>query len=59
MDELKTLNKVGKSFNPKMNNAKKEKLYKGWKKAVTATQVFAEDEDEQEVIVYDSRKKAE
>jgi len=59
MDELKTLNKVGKSFNPTMNNAKKEKLYKGWKKAVTATQVFAEDEDEQEVIVYDSRKKAE
>jgi len=59
MDELKTLNKVGKSFNPTMNNAKKEKLYKGWKKAVTATQVFAEDEDEDEFIVYDSRKKAE
>lgn len=42
MDELKTLNAVGKEFTPLMNNARKEQLYKGWKKAVKATQAFAD-----------------
>jgi glycerol kinase len=30
-----------------MNEARKEKLYKGWKKAVAATQLFAEVDEEQ------------
>lgn len=32
LDELKELNAVGQSFQPTMNEARKEKLYKGWKK---------------------------
>lgn len=42
MDELKTLNAVGKEFTPMMDNDRKEQLYKGWKQAVKATQVFSE-----------------
>ena len=32
-------------FEPKMDEARKEDLYNGWKKAVKATQVFAESDD--------------
>ena len=46
LDELKELNAVGQSFQPTMNEARKEKLYKGWKKAVAATQLFAEVDEE-------------
>jgi len=46
LEELKTLNKAGKVYKPSMNNAKKEQLYKGWKKAVHATQEFAKDDDQ-------------
>ncbi|MGX7107508.1 glycerol kinase GlpK [Hutsoniella sourekii] len=46
MDELKTLNAVGKEFTPSMNNARKEQLYKGWQRAVKATQVFSQTEDD-------------
>lgn len=42
LEELQNLQEVGQSFEPKMNDAKKEKLYKGWKKAVAATEKFAE-----------------
>ncbi|MET3557201.1 glycerol kinase [Streptococcus rupicaprae] len=44
LEELKTLNETGERFTPSMNESRKEKLYKGWKKAVKATQVFAEAE---------------
>ncbi len=47
-EELKTLFKVGENYEPKMNDSKKEKLYRGWKKAVAATEKFAEIEDEEE-----------
>lgn len=43
--ELKSLHGVAQIFKPKMDEARKEKLYKGWKKAVKATQVFAESDD--------------
>lgn len=46
MDQLKELNATGQLFQPTMNEARKEKLYKGWKKAVKATQVFAEIDQE-------------
>lgn len=45
-DELLSLRKEGKVYEPTMNNSKKEKLYKGWKKAVAATEKYAEIEDE-------------
>lgn len=44
-DELKSLHGAAQIFEPKMDEARKEKLYKGWKKAVKATQVFAESDD--------------
>lgn len=44
LDELKTLNETGQLFMPTMSEERKERLYKGWKKAVKATQVFAEDD---------------
>lgn len=47
MEELKTLNAVDQAFNPSMNNARKEQLYKGWTRAVKATQVFANQTDEE------------
>lgn len=43
MEELKALNETGELFSPSMNDSRKEQLYKGWKKAVKATQVFAEE----------------
>ena len=45
LDELKSLHGVAQIFEPKMNESRKEELYKGWKKAVKATQVFAESDD--------------
>ena len=45
LDELKLLNETGELFEPSMNESRKEQLYKGWKKAVKATQVFAEVDD--------------
>ena len=43
LDELKNLNTAGKLFVPTMEKAEREKLYKGWKRAVRATQIFAEE----------------
>ncbi|RRA86309.1 glycerol kinase [Streptococcus agalactiae] len=43
MDELKELNATGRLFQATMNESRKEKLYKGWRKAVKATQVFAQE----------------
>ena len=45
LEELKSLHGTAQIFEPKMNEARKEELYKGWKKAVKATQVFAESDD--------------
>ena len=45
LDELRTLNETGEFFEPSMNESRKEQLYKGWKKAVKATQAFAEIDD--------------
>ncbi|HGD6276276.1 TPA: glycerol kinase GlpK [Streptococcus agalactiae] len=44
MDELKELNATGQLFQATMNESRKEKLYKGWRKAVKATQVFAQED---------------
>ncbi|HGD5087205.1 TPA: glycerol kinase GlpK [Streptococcus agalactiae] len=44
MDELKELNATGQLFQATMNESRKEKLYKGWIKAVKATQVFAQED---------------
>ena len=43
MEELKTLNAVGETFQPAMLEAERQKLYKGWKAAVAATQFFAKE----------------
>lgn len=45
LEEIKTLNEAGEVFSPSMNNARKEQLYRGWKKAVNATRVFAQDDE--------------
>ena len=45
LDEIKKLNEAGETFTPSMNNARKEQLYRGWKKAVHATRVFSQDEE--------------
>lgn len=42
MDEIRSLNATSQLFKPEMNNARKEQLYRGWQKAVAATQLFAE-----------------
>ena len=42
LDELKNLNTAGKLFVPTMKKEEREKLYKGWKRAVRATQIFAD-----------------
>ncbi|HEN5767426.1 TPA: glycerol kinase GlpK [Streptococcus agalactiae] len=44
MDELKELNATGQLFQATMNESRKEKLYKVWRKAVKATQVFAQED---------------
>lgn len=46
-DELQRLVGVGETFTAKMDEEKKEKLYRGWKQAVKATEVFAELASEQ------------
>mgnify|MGYP000910864299 FL=1 len=43
MEELKTLNAVGETFQPAMLEAERQKLYKGWKTAVATTQFFAKE----------------
>ena len=43
MEELKTLNAVGEIFCPTMPELERQKLYKGWKAAVAATQFFAKE----------------
>ncbi|ANZ33478.1 glycerol kinase GlpK [Staphylococcus carnosus] len=43
-DEIANRWKLDKAFKPKMPEAEREKLYKGWKKAVEATQVFKLDD---------------
>ena len=43
MEELKTLNAVGEIFQPTMPELERQKLYKGWKAAVAATQFFAKE----------------
>ena len=45
LEELKSLHGAAQIFEPKMDESRKEELYKGWKKAVKATQVFAESDD--------------
>lgn len=45
MDALKELNATGQLFKASMNECRKEKLYKGWKRAVKATQVFTQVDD--------------
>ena len=45
LEEIKKLNEAGETFTPSMNNARKEQLYRGWKKAVHATRVFSQDEE--------------
>ena len=44
LDEVKNLNSAGKLFVPTMTKEEREKLYKGWKRAVRATEFFAKDE---------------
>ena len=44
LDEVKNLNSAGKLFVPTMTKDDREKLYKGWKRAVRATEFFAQDE---------------
>ncbi|WP_279081520.1 glycerol kinase GlpK [Lactobacillus apis] len=44
VDELKDIFVVGKTFESKMEESKRKKLYQGWKRAVKATQVFAHGE---------------
>ncbi|SUM32857.1 glycerol kinase [Staphylococcus gallinarum] len=39
-DEIANRWKLEKEFKPDMEEKEREKLYKGWKKAVEATQVF-------------------
>lgn len=43
LTDLQALNATGELFIPNMAIDRKEQLYKGWKKAVKATQVFAEE----------------
>lgn len=43
-DELQKVFVVGQQFEPKMAADEREKLYAGWKRAVTATRVFAHGE---------------
>lgn len=44
IDEVKDIAKIGASFEPKMEEKEREKLYSGWKRAVKATRVFAHGE---------------
>ena len=44
LDEVKNLNSAGKLFVPTMTKEEREKLYKGWKRAVRATEFFAKED---------------
>lgn len=44
LEEIKELNEAGEVFEPAMNEARKEQLYKSWKKAVAAAQFFAQED---------------
>src|SRR5699024_10919457 len=44
-DEIANRWKLEKEFNPDMEEKERHKLYRGWKKAVQATQVFKLDEE--------------
>ena len=44
LDEVKNLNSAGKLFVPTMTIEEREKLYKVWKRALRATEFFAQDE---------------
>ena len=44
LEEIKNLNSAGKLFVPAMKVNEREKLYKGWERAVRATEFFAKDE---------------
>ena len=44
LDEIKNLNSAGKLFVPIMTKEEREKLYKGWKRAVRATEFFAKED---------------
>lgn len=46
MDAIKELNETGQLFQASMNESRKEKLYKGWKRAVKATQVYVANDEE-------------
>ncbi|MEQ9809625.1 glycerol kinase GlpK [Streptococcus jiangjianxini] len=48
IEEIKKLNEAGQRFQAHMPSSRREKLYKGWKRAVRATQVYAA-EDKEEV----------
>lgn len=39
-DELQSIEKVGKRFEPTMDVRDRERLYEGWKQAVAATQQY-------------------
>ncbi|WOK46079.1 glycerol kinase GlpK [Streptococcus equi subsp. equi] len=43
METLKQLNATGQLFKASMSESRREKLYQGWKRAVKATQFFAEE----------------
>nr|WP_124059415.1 glycerol kinase GlpK [Vaginisenegalia massiliensis] len=45
LDELQALVSVGRTYSPKMGKENRDQLYRGWKRAVKATEVFAQDED--------------
>ena len=44
LDEIKNLNSAGKLFVPTMIKDEREKLYKGWKRAIRATEFFAKED---------------
>lgn len=41
LDEIKKIQKVGKTFEPQMSDEEREHLYEGWKSAVKAAQSFS------------------
>jgi glycerol kinase len=45
IDELKSLQKVAKTFQPNMDKQRADKLYKGWQLAVEATHLFKPDKE--------------
>lgn len=47
-EELKSLQGEPKTFNPNMESTNAEKLYKGWKNAVKATELFSKEQNEGE-----------